>query len=320
MKKIILTLIISCVCLVATSFLISLNKNPKDTLAEFSNYQKDNNLSYDNYYSKLPLSENVFLTASLTPNYIPIRNWTIETPEFDARTVAAFDPIGKKFLYQKNINKQFPIASLTKIMTATVAIENLNLQDIITISKKAVMTESSNGDLIVGEKLTVEDLLYIMLIESSNDAAIAIADNLKNFIDLMNQKAKELNLNSTFFVDATGISEFNYSTAHDLIRLVESSFNKSLLWEILKIKETTVYSQDKKIPHQLKNTNKLLGELKEIISGKTGFTQEAGECMLTIAKVPNKSEGHLVVIILGSNNRELETKKIINWISEAYVW
>ena len=83
-----------------------MNKNSKDLLAE-----------PDNYYSKLPLSKNVFLTASLTSNYVPIRNWAIETPEFNAKTVAVFDPNGKKFLYQKNINKQLPIASLTKIMT-----------------------------------------------------------------------------------------------------------------------------------------------------------------------------------------------------------
>lgn len=309
MKKIILTLVISVFCLGVASFLFSLEKNPNKYNPERASFQ-----------ARLPLSQDVFFTASLNPNFIPIRNWTIEEPDVQAKAVAVFDPNGEKFLYQHNLKEKLPIASLTKIMTAIIALENLNLDDIITISRKAVMTEGENGQLVIGEKLSVRNLLYIMLIESSNDAAVALADAVDDFVLLMNERAKEIELEDTYFTDPTGINKWNYSTVSDLAYLAEYSFNKSLIWQILGIKEIEIYSQDERISHHLINTNKLLDEMPQIIGGKTGFTEEAGSCMLAMIEVPGKTGEYLITIVLGTNNRELETKKLIEWINKAYVW
>ncbi len=313
MKKIILTLIISIICLGAASILFSFDKkNGEDSRI---------NLNRNLQPSQLPSSQSAFLTASLTSNFVPIRNWSVEEPDIHARAAGVFDPNGEKFLYQKNINEKIPIASLTKIMAAIVALENLNLDEIITISKQAVMIGGENGRLLIGEKLSVRDLFYIMLIESSNDAATALANETYNFVYLMNKKAEEIGLKETSFSDPSGINPSNYSTIADLAKLAKYSFTqKSLLWQILGIKETEVYSQDGKIKHRLVNTNKLLGEVPQILGGKTGFTDEAGGCMLTINKIQNKPGEYFIAIVLGSDDRELEIKKLIEWTEQAYVW
>lgn len=313
MKKIILTLIISIICLGAASILFSFDKKN----GEDSKINPDKNFQP----SQLPSSQSAFLTASLTPNFVPIRNWSVKEPDIQAKAAGVFDPNGEKFLYQKDINEKIPIASLTKIMTAIVALENLNLDEIITISKQAAMIGGENGRLLIGEKLNVRDLLYIMLIESSNDAATAIANEAYNFVSLMNKKAEEIGLKDTSFSDPSGISPSNYSTITDLAKLARYSFaQKSLVWQILGIKEIDVYSQDGKIKHRLVNTNKLLGEISQIIGGKTGFTDEAGGCILIMSKIPEKTGEYLISVILGSKDRELEIKKLIEWTEKAYVW
>jgi len=320
-KKTLLTLIISIIILGLTSVLFSLEK--ESTNNQISPEIRANTSLQPN---TLPSSKNAFLTASLEdqisldPNFIPLRNWSIQEPDIQAKAAGVFDPNGEKFLYRINVKEKLPIASLTKIMTAIVVLENLGLDEIITISKKAVMTEGENGSLIIGEKLTVRDLLYIMLIESSNDAAVALANEIDNFINLMNEKAKKLELEKTHFVDATGISKFNYSTISDLVQLAKYSLDKSLIWQILSVQEIDIQSQDKNFSHHLINTNKLLGKAHEIIGGKTGFTDEAGGCMLTIIKKPDKPGEYLIIIVLGADNRELETKKLINWVQKAYLW
>lgn len=313
MKKIALTLIILIICLGAASVLFSFfGKATTNSLSDLNNQS--------NKQLQLPSSRDTYLTASLDPNFIPIRNWSIPEPEISAKAAGIFEISGNKFIYQKNIKEKLPIASLTKIITAMVVSENLKLEDEITISQKAIMTEGENGRLVIGEKLNVLNLLYIMLIESSNDAAVALSGAVTNFIDLMNNKVRELHLKDTHFTEPAGISELNYSTVYDLAQIVKYSMDKPLIWQILGTKETDIYSQDKKTKHHLVNTNKLLDETSEIIGGKTGFTDEAGGCMLTVVKLPNKVGEYLITIVLGSDNRELSTKKLIEWIQKAYVW
>lgn len=316
MKNTILTLIISVIILGAASFLFTFDKLSQKNPSIASQYQNQNQEP-----ERLPSSQDAFLTASLNPNFIPIRDWSIEEPGIEARAAGVFDIDGQKFLYTKNINEKMPIASLTKIMTAIIALDNLSLDNIVTVSKRAVMTEGENGQLIVGEKLTVEDLLYIMLIESSNDAAVALSGEIENFADLMNEKAAELNLENTSFAESTGISKWNYSTISDLTKLSKYSFdNYSLIWQIFTIKETEAYSQDKEFVHYLENTNQLLRELPQVIGGKTGFTEEAGGCMLVMVDLTDNPGKRLLILVLGAENRELETQKLIKWAEEAYIW
>lgn len=232
------------------------------------------------------------------------------------------DPGGReKVLFEKNAAQKMPIASLTKLMTAIIASEFYHDSHRIEISKAAVSQPEESGNLTVGEILQVKDLLCCMLIESSNDAAFALSEpaSTAGFTDLMNLKAKELGLNNTYFFNPAGIDlddsteESNYSTAQDLAKLT-----KYLLAEhpeilnILSKKEYDLYLENGVLHHTLENTNQLLGEIPEIIGGKTGYTEEAGGCLLLILK--GKEPGtYLINVILNSQDRFGEMRQLIKY-------
>lgn len=264
---------------------------------------------------------------TLKPEFFPMRNWLVDEPEISAKSaiIVNFKTNGEKdiTLYQKNPNQVLPIASLTKIMTAIIALENYNPDEVIRVSKKSITISGDTGGLIVDEELKVKDLLYIMLMESSNDAAMALAgDNPRlgynEFIGLMNSKADELGLKNTKFSDSVGLSPENQSTVLEISELTEYAFNFSLISEILKTSNATVSSIDNKFIHNLTTTNKLLGKIPQIIGGKTGFTEEAGGCMLTVSDIDKND--YLITVVLGSLNREEDIEKLINWTQTAYIW
>ncbi len=238
----------------------------------------------------------------------------INNPQITAKSAIVKDITTGKILFEKNTHEQLPIASLTKIMTGLVVLENENTNP-VKITKQAIAEQGQAGDLILGEKIAMHDLLEIMLITSSNDAAQAFNDFLPDLVELMNNKARKISLKNTFFTDTSGLGPGNVATAHDLINLVEYSFD-SKLWKILSNKEKTVYSLDKKFIHNLKNTNQLLGQMPSVISGKTGYTSEAGQTLIILAKAPNKD--NLVSIVLGSEDRFYETQKLLEWCFENY--
>lgn len=227
--------------------------------------------------------------------------------------------------YEKNINEKLPIASLTKIITALTVLENLNPNDTTTISKTAVSAYGETGGLVINEEISIKNLLYIMLIDSSNDAAIALAEALaqknKDTVALMNEKAKTLGLTNSFFSDPAGLNSNNFSTASDLLKLTNIALQNELIREIISIEEIDVFSENKKTKHHLKNTNKLLGKIDEIIGGKTGYTEEAGECLILIAE-HKPSKKYFIAIVLGAGigERFIEAEKLIDWTKEVYRW
>lgn len=232
-----------------------------------------------------------------------------------------------KVLFEKNKDKKLPIASLTKLMTALIILENYDLSQTVEVSKEAVSKESEFGNLKIGEKFLARELLYPLLMESSNDAAYALAEMIgeKNFIDLMNIKAASLNLEKTFFVNPTGLDPdnpaelTNYSTADDLVKLGHYlRKNQKFFWEILGTREYNLYSPDGVFHHQLKNTNELLNEIPQI-GGKTGWTPEAQGCLLVVYKAP-QNRGEIINVVLGAESRFEEMKKLINWLNKAYKW
>lgn len=268
--------------------------------------------------------------SQISPDLFPVRKWSVNEPEIIAQSaiVVSFGPNSEKesVLYYKSIDKILPIASLTKIMTTIIALENFNPEEIIKISKTSVDISGDNGGLIRGEELKVKDLLYIMLMESSNDAAMALANDnprlpYEEFINLMNSKARELGLNITRFQDPIGLSPDNQSTALEIVNLTKYALNFPLLSEILRTPEATIYSIDNQFIHNLTNTNKLLGKIPQIIGGKTGFTDEAGGCMLTVSTVSGSSDdNYLITVVLASTQREDDTEKLINWTKEAWIF
>lgn len=222
---------------------------------------------------------------------IPYRDWQIKDIEVFTQSAISVESDlsgSDKILFKKEEDKKLPIASLTKLMTAMVALENYELTD------------------------SVKDLLYVMLISSSNQAALALSEikGEENFIRLMNGEAERLGLENTSFSDPTGLSSENYSTAEDLIKLTKYLFkNYPIITEISRTKE---YGE-------LVNTNELLGEIPDIVGGKTGFTTNAKGCLILVLN-NHRSGNYLIYVILGSDDRFGEMKKLIDWVSMAYIW
>jgi D-alanyl-D-alanine carboxypeptidase (penicillin-binding protein 5/6) len=231
-------------------------------------------------------NQNAFL-ASIQNNILeiskPIRNWQIEDLKIDADGVISVETdllTQEKVLFKKNEEKKLPIASLTKLMTALVVLKNYDLSQNVTIEKQVMTQEGKEGELKAGQILSVKELLYIMLIESSNRAAFALSGIMgqDKFIGLMNIEAKNIGLTNTHFTDSSGMDPGSYSTAKDLTILIEHLLkNYPLVGEIIGLKEFDLYLDDGQFHHKLLNTNKLLGEVPGVIGGKTGFTNDAKE-------------------------------------------
>ena len=274
---------------------------------------------------------------STNPNFIPIRDWNVIDLEIEAKSASIFkinsidSTLAKDFklkeniLYEKNIDLILPIASITKLMTALIVLEKIdNLEESMIISENAIKAYGNQGELTINEKISVINTLYILLMESSNDAAVALSELVGNrynvnFIDLMNMKAEELNLENTFFSDPSGYDAKNVSTIKDIVKLIKYSFSQPIIWQILKTPEIDLTSYDGKIRHHWVNTDKLLNRLPNIIGGKTGYTSEAQGCLVLVIKQDLNNE-YLITVVLGAQERFLQTEKLIKWVNKAYQW
>jgi D-alanyl-D-alanine carboxypeptidase len=241
-----------------------------------------------------------------------------EVPEITAKSAISvkIDKLGaERIIFEKNPDKILPIASLTKLMTALVALNYYDSSLIVRVSKEAVGQPENFGQLKVGERLSVENLLYITLIESSNDSAYALSELISReaFVDLMNAEARELNLADTHFTDPTGYEPQNLATARDLVKLSQYLLNKRPeIWEITTLPGFELYDPAGIFHHRLSSTNEILDEFSAIIGGKTGYTPEAGGCFILILE--NKRTGNILInVILGSENRFEDTKSLINY-------
>lgn len=287
------------------------------------------------FLQRISVNPNIISAAAGVPiveKFIgPVRDTKIENPEITAKTAISvwIDETGKeKTLYEKNSNMPLPIASLTKLITADVVLENYDLFQDVVFSKKAIASEEDIGNFRVGENFYSKDLLYSLLMESSNDAAYALSEvvGYDAFVDLMNLETKKIlgpSLNTAFF-NPTGLDpktpeeNANYSTAGDLEKIaVYFIKNQPLIWEITKNSEFNLYSPDEVFHHKIVSTNDLLSKFPEIIGGKTGSTDAAGGCLVLVLK-SSKQKGFLVNVILGSGDRFGEMEKLIDWDKSAY--
>jgi len=230
-----------------------------------------------------------------------------------------------KLLAKKNGDLHLFPASLSKLMAAIIVLENFSLDEEIIISPYAVSIEGEEGGLVVNEKINAEDLIKILLISSSNDAAIAFEEALEkkdgNFVGLMNQKAREFKLFNSAFFDASGLDrKGNFTSIEDLFKLSRKIYQDySYLGEITRKKEDVVYSIDKEIIHNLQNTNILAGEIHNLWGGKTGSTPEAKDCLLTIYEFsfPGKDDKIVIsIIVLNSSDRFGDTIKLYDWVKQ----
>jgi D-alanyl-D-alanine carboxypeptidase (penicillin-binding protein 5/6) len=298
-----------------SSFFENKPESKSQNLPEASPPQTENNI----LAASLPLAQNAYLVPT-SDIIIPIRKWSVDEPTLNAQSFYVVEINSGKVLAQKEPEKIHPVASLTKLVTALVVLERANLKDEITISQKAVETEGEMGNLIVDEKMTVESLLYAMLIESSNDAAVALAEKFDGqFIGYMNQKTAQLELKDTHFSDPSGLSTKNLSTAKDMAKIMREFIKYPLLTKITKMHEADILSTDGKHNHHLTNTNKLLAKYPEIIAGKTGFIDESGNCFIVAIQAPD-NKGVIVNVILNTQDRIGEMDKLIQWAKKAFLW
>lgn len=271
-----------------------------------------------NYYIENLEVGNIF-------NVLPAKNSNAEEIEISSKSAAVMDAGTNAMLFSKDANRKMPIASLTKLMTAIIALENIDLSEKITVSEKSVKDGGKRDGLFAGEEISVEELLKIMLVNSNNVAAEAIVDHIDgkkgDFITLMNEKTELLGLKNTKFFNASGLDqeEENYSTAYEIAQIFDYGLRYPKIWEIMKIQRSEVWSSDKKTKHILKSTNLLLGKLKNIEGGKTGFTDDAGECMVLVAGSPDENN-RIISVVLNSSDRFKDTEKIIKWTFDNYKW
>jgi len=256
----------------------------------------------------------------------PVRSWDI--PDFQIQAVSAISVLvdenkqNEKILFSKNSDLKLPMASLTKLMTALIVIETYDPSLTIEISKEAISQEGDIGQLKISEAFPVKDLLHMLLIESSNDAAYSLSGVIGTgeFVALMNLEANNLNLVNTKFANPAGLDDKNnYSTSKDLANLTTYLLNYPVLWDVLAKKDFDLYTPEGIFHHKLTNTNELLDRMPNIIGGKTGYTEQAHGCLMLVTKPP-KGEGYLISIILGSPDRFGEMEKLVKWTAEAYQW
>lgn len=206
-----------------------------------------------------------------------------------AQSAILIDASSGDIIFEKNANERLPMASTTKIMTALVALENSSLDRIVTISEKACGVEGSSIYLKPSEKLSMNDLLYALMLESANDAAaaiaIAISGSVNAFADKMNETAANIGLTDTHFTNPHGLDdEDHYTTASDLAKLTAYALKNENFRKIVSTEKYTIPSADGEGLRYLQNHNKLLQMSDDVIGVKTGFTKRCGRCLVSAAE------------------------------------
>ena len=223
-----------------------------------------------------------------------------------------------RILYDKNANEPRPMASLTKLMTAIIFVENCKMDESIDVDEKACFIGGSEVGLRPNTKITAKDLLYGMLLPSGNDAATQIAIHLsgsvENFAKLMNIRAKEMGLKDTHFVTPHGLDDPNhYTTAYEMAIISKYARQYKQIKEAVNTKYATIYINDGQ--KQLKNTNALLWDYQYATGMKTGFTDNAGRCLSVSS---TKDNFNLISIVLGSNSSQERFSDSKEILEETY--
>ena len=220
-------------------------------------------------------------------------------------------------LYEKNAYDKVAMASTTKIMTCIIALEHCSLDETITVSKNAATVHGSTLGLHSNTQISMNDLLYGLMLRSGNDCAISVAEHIsgsvENFSKLMNEKAQNLNLKNTNFVTPHGLDDPNhYTTAFDLAILTNYALNNQKFKDIVSTKNYTITLNG--ISTNITNTNELLGNVSGVYGVKTGFTFEAGRCLVSSCKRDNLD---IIIVVLGADTKKIRTSdssKLINYI------
>lgn len=255
------------------------------------------------------------------PELVEAASDSAEEPNLNSRAAIIYDRNSKEVIYGKEENTKRKMASTTKIMTCMVVLEKGELTDTVIVSKKASGTGGSRVGLKTGDKVSVQDLLYGLMLCSGNDAAVALAEHVggsvEGFADLMNEKARQLNLSNTHFVTPHGLdNEEHYTTAYELAIMADNALKNNTFSSIVGTKNITININGK--PRNLSNTNELLGSMAGVYGVKTGFTNGANRCLVTSCKRENLD---IITVVLGADTKKFRTQdsiKLINYAMNNY--
>ncbi|MCI8309311.1 MAG: D-alanyl-D-alanine carboxypeptidase [Clostridia bacterium] len=246
---------------------------------------------------------------------------TVEEPETYSKYIICMERSTKRVLFEKNAYAKTPMASTTKILTAIIALEKCSLNEEVHISQKAAGTGGSTLGITSDTTMTMESLLYGLLLRSGNDCAVAISEHIggsvEEFAKLMNEKAVSLGLTNSHFVTPHGLdSDEHYTTAYDLAILTDYALNNSEFKKIVGTKQIDImiggYSRT------LNNTNELLGNVQGVYGVKTGFTGNAGRCLVTACKRENLD---VIVVVLGADTKKIrgiDSKSVLEYVFNNY--
>ncbi len=229
-------------------------------------------------------------------------------------------PQKDEIIYDKNADKRHPMASTTKIMTTLVVLEHCNLNEPVTVSEDAAGTEGSSLYLKGGEVITVENLLYALMLASANDVATALAihtaGSVEAFADLMNEKAYSLNLKHTHFTNPHGLADdAHYTTAADLARIAGAAMENETFSQIVSTKSKVIASTNGETVRTLRNHNKLLSLYENCIGIKTGFTKDSGRCLVSAAE---RNGMLLIAVTLDAPNDWHDHTSLLNYGFSTY--
>ena len=239
-------------------------------------------------------------------------------PEINSRAAIIYDRRSKEIIWGKKENEKRKMASTTKIMTSIVVLENCNLSDMVTVSKKAGGIGGSRLGLKANDRISIRDLLYGLLLVSGNDTAIALAEctagSVEDFANLMNEKARELNLENSNFVTPHGLdSEEHYTTAYELAIMADYALENEMFAKIVNTKNYTVNINGNS--KNISNTHELLGNLEGVNGVKTGFTNGANRCLVTSV---NRNGMDIITVVLGADTKKFRTTDSVKLIEYAY--
>lgn len=260
----------------------------------------------------------------------PVPTGELYGPSVDVATAIVIDVETGQVLWQKNPERVVPMASITKLMTALVWFDHQppdGLQHVHTFAPEEDTPLGKELNLPHGTKLTAFDLLRSSLVGSDNDTALALAHTTglsdADYLAAMNRKADLLSMEHTNFTDQTGLSAQNTATAHDIARLAVAAFANPVIEEPAGMIEHLQETAEQGIFSRVRTTNLLLyDDSLEIIAGKTGYTDEAGYCVVVKARVPG-SEREVISVVLGSptdEGRFSSTKTLLDWTFSHYSW
>jgi serine-type D-Ala-D-Ala carboxypeptidase (penicillin-binding protein 5/6) len=252
----------------------------------------------------------------------PILISKVDEPELTSNSALAVDMTSGNFLYELHIDTEFPPASTTKLMTALVALDLYELDEVVSIPEICTSVESQKTGFLPEEKISVDDLLHSLLINSSADAACSLAVgkiSYESFIQNMNSTAEEIGLTSTNFTNPVGLdsNDGNHvSTAYDLFLLSKKAIADEYINQVVGTKEF-VLGAATGFQREIRNTNDLLWNLPGTTGIKTGRTYAAGE---VLSYHYEDGEKDILIIVMGSQDRFTDTKKVLEWVLKSYSW